>query len=143
MAPGNGCGGGRPCIYVNKGTWIPYEEVGQFSPPPTKTESWKDPKATLFVMIASFRDKLCPKTLFNLYTKAKYPSRIFVGVVEQNFPDDIDCMKEYCRLMAEHDPKHASICPFQENIRVEKKDASSAKVLNSHKCSHHIIRFFR
>ena len=126
----NGCGSGKPCVYVDRGTWIPYDEVAEMKPSyPIKTDSWKNPNSTMFVMIASFRDKLCPITLVNAFTKAKYPSRLYLGVVDQVMDDDIECLKEYCRLMqtatkaGPNDP-----CPYFNNIRVVKKDARESKV---------------
>ena len=129
--PKIGCGSGLPCIYVGPHKWIPYEDTSykNYHPPPIKSSSWKDEKTTLFIMIASFRDKLCPVTLFNLYTKAKYPDRIFIGLVEQTLPEDGDCLKDYCDLMMKSD-KGYKTCPFTDNIRVEKKDASKALVSN-------------
>jgi hypothetical protein len=36
------------------------------------------------VGIASYRDPLCPKTLYNLFTKSKHPEKIHVRVIQQN-----------------------------------------------------------
>jgi hypothetical protein len=36
------------------------------------------------VGIASYRDPLCPKTLYNLFTKSKHPEKIRVRVIQQN-----------------------------------------------------------
>ncbi len=47
--------------------------------PPPPSDSWKDPETRIFVGISSFRDNRCPLTLKNLFSKAKYPKRIFVG----------------------------------------------------------------
>jgi hypothetical protein len=123
-----GCGNGLPCIYVSRNKWIPYEEIGKYRPPKVKSLSWKQENTTLFIMIASFRDKLCPRTLFNAFTKAKYPDRITVGVVQQNLSGDLDCIIEYCNLI-----KKTTLtldCPHLQNIRVIKKDASESKVFS-------------
>ena len=96
------CGNGLPCVFVSAHNWIPYDDSFSYKnnhPPPIKSSSWKDEKSTLFLMIASFRDKLCPKTLFNVYTKSKAPNRIFIGLVQQNLPEDGDCVEQYCELM--------------------------------------------
>lgn len=141
--PGTGCGNGKPCIYVSAHNWIPFEDISykNHHPFPIKSSSWRDEKATLFLMIASFRDKLCPHTLFNLYTKAKYPDRIHVGLVQQNLAEDGDCLKEYCQLMQEAEvankndkAKNSAVtlsCPYERNIRIERKDASLAMVSRS------------
>ena len=86
----------------------------------------------MFITIASFRDKLCPVTLFNIFTKAKYPERITVGVVQQNLEEDIDCYEEYCRLILEHrgistGEGVAPECPFKENIIMHRVSALDAK----------------
>lgn len=46
---------------------------------------------TIFVSIASFRDKECPVTLKSLYLNAEYPYNVFVGVCQQNDEPDVDC----------------------------------------------------
>ena len=124
-----GCGSGTPCVYVSANNWIPYDveySYKNYHPPPIKSSSWKNEKSSLFLMIASFRDKLCPHTLYNLYSKAKSPNRIFVGLVQQNLPEDGDCLEQYCKLMLEKG--NMKDCPFKENIRIERKDASKAMV---------------
>jgi len=62
-------------------------------------ESWvasvqaKDPNTrSIFVSIPSYRDEECPKTLLDLYTKASFPQRIFVGIYQQNEPNNVDCL---------------------------------------------------
>jgi hypothetical protein len=47
--------------------------------------------STIFISIASFRDKLCPTTLSSIFKNAEFPFNIFVGVYQQNAKDDIDC----------------------------------------------------
>lgn len=53
----------------------------------------------IFVSIVSYRDgKRCGQTLQSLYGKASEPHKVFVGLVEQNKPEDAACMAEFCRL---------------------------------------------
>ena len=52
--------------------------------------------------IASFRDQLCPRTLYNLFHKAANPSRIYVRVLQQvehdsDKIDDADCWQMFCK----------------------------------------------
>ena len=47
---------------------------------------------TIFISIASYRDRLCSQTLENLYKNAKFPQRIYVGICEQNKDSDVDCL---------------------------------------------------
>jgi|SaaInlStandDraft_4_1057021.scaffolds.fasta_scaffold00658_19 hypothetical protein len=66
-------------------------------------------KRTIFVSLASYRDKECPKTLIDLFDKASDPSRIFVGICEQNdFKKDSECYlpkyeKQISRTMLHHE----------------------------------------
>jgi len=39
---------------------------------------------TIFVSIASYRDRLCHETINSLFHHAKYPSNIYVGICQQN-----------------------------------------------------------
>ncbi len=64
-------------------------------------QGWKyesgDNVDTIFVSVASYRDRRCSTTLFELFAHAKRPSRVNVGVVQQNDESDEDCFAEYCR----------------------------------------------
>lgn len=53
---------------------------------------------TIFVSVASYRDDDCSKTLASLFEQAEDPSRIFVGVCEQNTEDPA----EVCASIGEH-----------------------------------------
>jgi hypothetical protein len=46
---------------------------------------------TIFVSVASYRDKECPLTISSLFDNAEYPQRVFIGVCQQNKTDDIEC----------------------------------------------------
>ena len=91
-------------------------------------------------MNSLYRDKLCPRTLKYLYTKATYPARIYVGVVQQNEDSDLDCLLHYCELMRQdrYDKhlvgernvsfsKEDYICPYVNNIRMKRVPASLAR----------------
>jgi len=55
----------------------------------------------LHMNMPSYRDPLCPRTLKNLFTKAKRPFDIRVRVLQQNVPgEDPECLEEYCTMMA-------------------------------------------
>ena len=120
------CGSGSPCIFVNRDVgWVPRNEnPSQSKPPPVVSDSWKRNDTTLFVAISSFRDKLCPITLFNMFTKAAHPWRIIAAVVQQNIPGDVDCYEEYCNLMRKRDGKESDSdwCPFKDNIKMKRLD---------------------
>lgn len=49
-------------------------------------------KKTIFVSISSYRDIWCQKTLASIFSEAKYPERIFIGLCQQNKAgDDSEC----------------------------------------------------
>jgi len=49
---------------------------------------------SIFVSIASYRDPECSQTIKNLFEQASYPDRIFVGVCQQNTPEDLNCIPQ-------------------------------------------------
>ena len=52
-------------------------------------------RPTIFVQIASYRDTECQWTVKDLFAKARYPERVYVGVCAQCYPDaDQDCFVE-------------------------------------------------
>jgi hypothetical protein len=46
---------------------------------------------TIFVSVASYRDKYCSRTLESIYENARAPDAVFVGLCIQNDVDDEDC----------------------------------------------------
>lgn len=72
---------------------------------------------TIFVSIPSYRDEECPKTIEDLFKKAKYPHRVFVGCCEQNNPEDISADKLSADVSRRYGPQ----------IRIMKIPSSSAK----------------
>ncbi|ETO01882.1 hypothetical protein RFI_35557, partial [Reticulomyxa filosa] len=47
---------------------------------------------TIYVGVASYRDDMCQNSVFTAFSRAKYPERIFVGVVQQNLDEDPECV---------------------------------------------------
>ena len=133
------CDNGLPCIFMSKDIgWKAYDPSVETSigiPFPPTSNSWNDSDTTLYVTISSFRDKLCPITLYNLYTKALYPNRITLGVIQQNLDDDIDCLDNYCQILKDDKEQYDRLallssdkdCPFRENIRIDRVNAYEAK----------------
>jgi len=77
--------------------------------------------------IASFRDRLCPRTLHNLFHKAANPKRIYVRIIQQveldsNEVDDGDCWENYCK-------NYNSNCEeeYRSQIRIWTMNAKIAK----------------
>jgi len=94
-------GFGAQCI-----DYIPFKGYFNYSMKPN----------TIFVSVASYRDNECSMTLDSLFSNARYPERIFVGICEQNKADMKD---EIC--ISNKVMKH------RNNIRVIKLDHKDAK----------------
>jgi hypothetical protein len=65
----------------NSNEWILINEntPSKTSPPTPQTYLDQKESATIFISVSSFRDARCSVTLYNLFSKAKYPDRVFVG----------------------------------------------------------------
>mmetsp|Transcript_30917 Transcript_30917/g.74668 ORF Transcript_30917/g.74668 Transcript_30917/m.74668 type:complete len:573 (+) Transcript_30917:1-1719(+) len=80
----------------------------------------------IHILIASFRDKLCARTLHNAFTHAKNPDRLFIRVIEQtksgsDLEDDSGCFDLYCG-------KYNKNCQERKHqVRIVPVDASSSK----------------
>jgi len=80
----------------------------------------------IHLLIASFRDQLCPRTLYNIFAKAENPNRIYVRVIEQTkadseLIDDAGCWDRYCS-------DYNTDCQmYKQNVRTVHVDASKAK----------------
>lgn len=121
------CSAGVPCIFMGKADgWEEYRESTGPKPFPIKSDSWAHSDTTIFYSISSYRDELCPRTLFNAFTKAAYPQRIHIAVVQQNTVGDIDCLERYCEMMAERNSTHSG-CPFENQIQMNRQRAEDAK----------------
>ena len=67
-------------------------------------------EASIFVSMAAFRDRDAHHTLVSMFKKAKFPKRVFVGVVCQVYPEDPRCIPaswESCHL-------NTSFCPIDQ-----------------------------
>lgn len=47
---------------------------------------------TIYVSVASFRDDECSEMIWDMYTKADHPQAVFVGLIEQHFPNEKSCL---------------------------------------------------
>ncbi|KAJ3024778.1 UNVERIFIED_CONTAM: hypothetical protein HDU68_007790 [Siphonaria sp. JEL0065] len=50
---------------------------------------------TIFVSVASYRDSACTPTLSSIYSQARFPGNVYVGVCQQNTSVDPDCSNTY------------------------------------------------
>jgi hypothetical protein len=77
-------------------------------------------RETIFVSVASYRDPRCWDTIRDLYTKAKYPDRVFVGIVEQNNYEDTNASSQESCI------KPSEVRVPQKQIRKLKMDYKEA-----------------
>jgi hypothetical protein len=77
----------------------------------------KSSDSTIFVGISHYRDGRCAETLKNLYSKAKFPGRVHVGIIQHMHTeeDKMDCRKDYCNSIGY--PLNSGRCPHAENIK--------------------------
>jgi hypothetical protein len=83
--------------------------------------------AIITVLVASYRETKCPQTLVNLFTKAKHPERVRIGVIQQNKPEDIDCQTGMCNILADALKGDGEACKYRDQVRMVRMDASEAK----------------
>jgi len=96
----------------------PSDETIDETPPQIPVKAPPDPNETIFVSIPSYRDEECSHTVANCFEQATYPSRVFVGVFEQNHETEdahMSCMDSQTALQ------------FKDNIRSLRVNASEAR----------------
>lgn len=83
-------------------------------------------ESTVFVALASFRDRECPRTLESAFRNAANASRIFIGIVQQtsekefNAPFDLDCLDVYCERVGEANCR-------RDQVRVSRQRAEDSE----------------
>ena len=92
-----------------------YASVGSFD---------ENGNPTIFIGIASYRDEMCRGTVQRALANARYPWRLFFGVVDQRADGDRPCMrtKKHCKA----DPDQL-LCKHAKQLRVMFVDAAEAK----------------
>eukprot|EP01084_Bolivina_argentea_P056809 103905_1 len=78
---------------------------------------------TIFIGIASYRDPWCFKSVHTALARARYPERIFVGVVQQNADDDPECTTP--QIPCEEDPTQV-LCKYASHVRMKRIHARDA-----------------
>ena len=78
---------------------------------------------TIFIGIASYRDPWCYKSVHTAFARARYPERVYVGVVQQNAEDDPECITP--QIPCQEDPTQV-LCKYVDHIRVKKFHAKDA-----------------
>jgi Glycosyltransferase (GlcNAc) len=51
-----------------------------------------DGQETIYITIASYRDPECPITIDSIFTRAQYPGRLRVAVIDQRLDEDMHCI---------------------------------------------------
>jgi len=82
-------------------------------------------KTPIHLLIASFRDKLCARTLHNAFTHAKNPKRLTFRVIEQTEPDsekedDEGCWERYC------DKYNPNCQEYKDQVRIIPVDSRTS-----------------
>lgn len=79
------------------------------------------------------RDPLCPRTLYNAFTKANRPEKLFIRVLQQRDPEvDGDCLEDYCKLMAKKNGEKLDEtdilkgCPYASQVFIHEIHAKEA-----------------
>jgi len=72
------------------------EQLDTKSPHPSNQNNNRN--EDIFVGILNYRDPRCGNTIQNLFSKAKDPNRVHIGLVQERSSDDAKCVKEYCKL---------------------------------------------
>jgi len=69
--------------------------------PTSSTPSADTRNEDIYVGIVNYRDRRCGVTLANLFSKAKYPGRVSVGVIDYTHTEDdtSDCIRDFCKVM--------------------------------------------
>jgi hypothetical protein len=135
-----GAGWDDPNIVIDAitGKWAQIPEPGPDDPlpPPPFDEKWKSSTSTVVVLIAAFRETRCPQTLINFFSKAKYPDRVFMGIIQQNGATDIDCLEGYCAKMetplvkngpGDYSQNPDKPCKYFDNVRMVRMSDREAK----------------
>jgi hypothetical protein len=80
----------------------------------------------IHMLIASYRDRLCPRTLHNAFTHAHNPERLFIRIIDQtqvgsDLIDDGGCWTQYCIAY------NTNCQEFKSQVLVVHVDATKAK----------------
>ena len=72
--------------------------------------------SSVFMALASFRDRECPRTLESAFKNAANASRVFIGIVQQTasgdqfaVPFDFDCLDMYCNKVGESNCRRSQV----------------------------------
>jgi len=110
----------NPALFeAQEGGWKPMTLSPHSEYMPKPTDSWRERGTEIFVGISHYRDERCSETLRNLFTKAEFPERVYVGVIEHIHmeEDRFNCLADYCRAMG-RDTLDSGRCPHAAQVRL-------------------------
>jgi hypothetical protein len=94
---------------------------------------------TIFVSIANYRDSETPHTITDLFARAKFPERVFAGVLDQLVPEtDDDCLggiapEGHVRRIGVHASESMGACWARHRILTElRRDETYVLQIDSH-----------
>ncbi|CUE71807.1 glycosyltransferase (GlcNAc), putative [Bodo saltans] len=97
-------------------------------------EEVEDAHSTIFVSIAAFRDVECGPSLEDMFRKAKYPHRIFAGIVDQREPGEFNlCIPQSFRDCQNQPLNSSWAAAASSSDHNNNKDKTSAETWNSTK----------
>lgn len=79
-----------------------------------------DGEETIYITIASYRDPECPITIDSIFTRAKYPHRLRVAVIDQRMDSDMRCIVP--EIPCEQQPDQV-LCKYSAQIESLEMDA--------------------
>ncbi|KAG7398675.1 hypothetical protein PHYBOEH_010724 [Phytophthora boehmeriae] len=122
----------NPQISVS-GTFIDLDPKVQHVPLDPSQESLRPPPPRIpetfdiFIGSSSYRDGYrCGKTVMSAISRATYPDRLRIGLVELVNDGDVKCLDEYCKLAEAAWPDKGT-CPYQDQIQVDTQSADVAR----------------
>ena len=84
-----------------------------------------DNSATIFVMIASYRDFQCAETASSALARAAHPERLVVAVVQQDAPGDARCDAPPSGRSCRDEPS-APLCKYASQVKVYEMNHTDA-----------------
>lgn len=91
----------------------------------------------IFVNIASYRDKECYSTIKDLFNKAEFPDKIFVGLFNQVLPEDTECIVSEgdfsnCRIITTDSSKSQGVGWARSNTQSLWREEEFTLQIDSH-----------
>ena len=88
---------------------------------------------SIYVALGTYRDPYCPMTIKSLYANAKYPEKVFVGLLQQN------CFEKKCRTGV---LKGGIVNDMDTDVNCYTEFCSSAEGIKSNACNNGNVRLF-